>query len=396
MQKEIKTDNTNSANSGNDKPTIKFSVIEEIEEETIPQLNKKDNQARDWVFVVNNPTQTDEELFEYLKTLVNVRYFVFCKEIGDNGTEHHQGYIEFSAPKRFSTIKKYFSEESIGVNAHIETRYGKRADCVNYVKKIGKFKDKAYTQIGEVFEFGTFSEGGERNDLADIVEMIENNATDEEIRISYPSQYFRYYRNIENIREKYIMQKYLRYENENRPLHITYIWGAAGSGKTRYVMEKHGSGNVFRMTNYGRYGEEKFDGYKCQDVMVFEEFRSGIRMTNMLSYLDIYPLELPARFRNKQACYTKVYLISNIPLNEQYAKIQETEPETWRAFLRRIHEVKQFPLPKPKTAELPDLSNAKNMSIADMLATMGKPIDPPHGNVFGDSDNNDNNGDLPY
>lgn len=33
--------------------------------------------------------------------------------------------------------------------------------------------------------------------------------------------------------------------------------------------------------------------------------------------LDGYPLELPCRYANKQACYTEVYLVSNLPLERR-------------------------------------------------------------------------------
>lgn len=62
----------------------------------------------------------------------------------------------------------------------------------------------------------------------------------------------------------------------------------------------------------------------------------------MLNYLDIYPLELPCRYMNKVACFNKVYITSNIDLDMQYRAIQKESPETWRAFLRRIHKVMYF------------------------------------------------------
>ena len=65
-------------------------------------------------------------------------------------------------------------------------------------------------------------------------------------------------------------------------------------------------------------------------------------MSSMLNYLDIYPLQLPARFHNKTACYTKVFIVSNVPLCEQYPNIQRDNPTTWQAFLRRLLEVYNF------------------------------------------------------
>ena len=57
----------------------------------------------------------------------------------------------------------------------------------------------------------------------------------------------------------------------------------------------------------------------------------------MLNYLDIYPLMLPARYSDRVACYSKVYITSNVPLEDQYGDVQIVHPATWQAFLRRIH-----------------------------------------------------------
>ena len=59
----------------------------------------------------------------------------------------------------------------------------------------------------------------------------------------------------------------------------------------------------------------------------------------MLNYLDIYPLDLPSRYNNKVACYKKVYIISNWPLDKQYNNEKVNDKESYLAFLRRIHKV---------------------------------------------------------
>ena len=71
----------------------------------------------------------------------------------------------------------------------------------------------------------------------------------------------------------------------------------------------------------------------------------------MLKYLDGYPLMLPCRYGDRVACYTKVYLLSNIPMEKQYPNIQLEEPETWRAFLRRFSGVSELLPPNPENPE---------------------------------------------
>ncbi len=41
-----------------------------------------------------------------------------------------------------------------------------------------------------------------------------------------------------------------------------------------------------------------------------------------------------------------MYIVSNLSLKEQYANIQQSEPATWAAFLRRITAVYNFDISK--------------------------------------------------
>ena len=118
-------------------------------------------------------------------------------------------------------------------------------------------------------------------------------------------------------------------------MEVCYISGHTGTGKTRGVLEAHNFIDVYRITDY----KNPFDGYRCQPVIAFDEFRSSLRLKEMLLYCDIYPLELPSRYANKYACYNKVYIISNWALERQYPEAQREDRESWEAFLRRIHKV---------------------------------------------------------
>jgi hypothetical protein len=100
-------------------------------------------------------------------------------------------------------------------------------------------------------------------------------------------------------------------------------------------MEKYGYSNVYAVNNY----KHPFDLYQGESVMLFDEFNSGFRIQDMNNYLDGYPIALPARYNNKQACYDKVYIISNLDLWEQYHHVKIYQRSVWDAFIRRIHKV---------------------------------------------------------
>ena len=315
--------------------------------QTTTEQPKKDSRGRDWIFTINNPVQTEKELFDYLASITNTKYFCFGREKGDGtdgnpaGTEHYQGYIVFSEAKYFSTMKVLFSEPHITPNAHFQHRRGNKRQAHDYVFKIGDYKDKAHTKIGEIYEFGTFTEGGDRSDLTDIMDDIEQNLDDMELSRKHQGRYARHINWADRYKQSVIVKKFGKIRRLD--LEVTYIYGKAGVGKTRSVMDKYGDENVYRITDYDG---NLFDNYNNEDVIIFEEFRSQVRIDIMLNYLDVYPLRLPARYNNKIACFTKVFLITNLPLFDQYKKVQENHPETWQAFLRRIHKVFNFDLSK--------------------------------------------------
>ena len=177
---------------------------------------------------------------------------------------------------------------------------------------------------------------GRRNDLDDLYSMIKDGYSDYQILEVMPESLI-HLDKMERIRQTF---RYEQYKEVFRNVSCHYIYGTTGSGKTRSVVEHFGYTNLYRVTDY----MHPFDSYKGQDVMVFEEFRSGIPFSEMLSYLDGHPVELPCRYFNKHASYTKVYILTNIPLSQQYTGIQMDKPDDWMAFLRRINTVTQvFP-----------------------------------------------------
>lgn len=225
------------------------------------------------------------------------------------------------------------------VGAHLDMCVGTCQENRDYIYKSGKWEnsEKEDTRLeGMQFESGEcpIERPGKRNDLEELKNLLLAGKTNAEIYNTNAS-YMRYASSIDRIRQDLINDKY---KNEWRDLEVTYIHGTTGTGKTRGVMEQYGYANVYRVTDY----QHPFDSYGGQDVIVFEEFRSSLKIQDMLNYLDGYPIVLPCRYNNKQACFHKVFIISNWSLTEQFASVQGDYPETWQAFLRRIHHIKVY------------------------------------------------------
>lgn len=293
----------------------------------------KDTKSRKWQITINNPTEkgyTHDRIKELLKELPQLVYWCMSDEIGENMTYHTHIYIAKENAIRFSTIKKLFPV------AHFEMANGTSIQNRDYVFKEGKWiKDKkADTNLKNTHEeYGEIpiERQGARNDIHDLYDMIKDGMSNYDIMEENPT----YLLQLDKIERARQIVKEEKYKNEFRNLDVRYIFGQTGVGKTRGIMEMYGYVNVFRVTDY----QHPFDNYKGQDVIIFEEYRSGLKIQDMLNYLDGYPLELPCRYANKIACYTKVYIITNIELECQYEEIQKNYKDTWHAFLRRINKV---------------------------------------------------------
>ena len=296
----------------------------------------QDKQSGRYQLTINNPDKNGLSHEEILKTAVQnfktLEYLCMADEKGS--CLHTHVFLCFSSRVRFSKVKKHFPQ------AHIESVKGNVSENIAYIQKSGKWEDdlKHETKIE-----GTFEEWGNRppdsrgknRDMAELYNMVMDGMTNAEI-LATNQDYILQIDKIDKLRTIILTD---RYKNMRRlDLEVTYIYGVTGSGKTRGILDEFGDSNVFRVTDY----QHPFDGYNCQEVLVFDEFRSSLPLRDMLNYADIYPIELGARYSNKYACYNRVFIVSNWSLEKQYPEIQKEDEESWQAFLRRIHRVKVY------------------------------------------------------
>lgn len=296
-----------------------------------------DSQRHAYQLTINNPLKYGFDHSKIREIFANefttTRYFCMADEIGENGTPHTHIYVYFDSRVRFSTVKRKFP------TAHIEVALGGAKENIAYIKKGGKWKD---TKKGETSVKGTFEEWGKQpkqdgksNDLEWLYDRIKEGLSNVEI-YELNNDWILQGDKIDRARLNYLEEKN---KTERRlDIKVIYIYGATGTGKTRGIFEENNGESICRVTDY----KHPFDSYKMENVIVFEEFRSSLPISDMLNYLDIYPIVLPARYANRFAGYHKVYLVSNEALETQYSNVQQDNPETWKAFLRRIHEVRVY------------------------------------------------------
>lgn len=296
-------------------------------------------QSRKWSLVINNPQECGLDhsgIVEILRKF-SPAYFCMADEIATTGTYHTHIFLYSPSPIRFSTVKNRFP------TAHIDKTYGSAKENRDYIRKEGKWAetDKAETKVPDTFlEWGDMPAEKEEKapQMYKLIQEVRDGISTANIIEGSPNLAFRV-RDIDTLRQTLLSD---RYASENRKIEVWYIFGASGTGKTRGIYERHDAKDICRITNYRNGRGISFDGYTGQDVLVYEEFHSQIPIEDMLNYLDIYPLSLPARYSDRVACYTRVYITSNLPLEKQYRSVQWDSLETWRAFIRRIHKVLEY------------------------------------------------------
>lgn len=295
-----------------------------------------DSRSRKWQATINNPENaglTHDKLKEILGGMKSVIYWCMADEIGENGTYHTHVYLQGKDAIRFSTVQKKLAP------GHVEMCKGTALQNREYISKTGKWEnDKKH----ETCVDGTFEEWGEmpverqgaRNDLADIYSMIKQGMTNYQIMEQEPDIMLQLDK-LDKVRQTFRDEQYKDLWVDK---YVEYVYGDTGTGKTRSIMEKYGYRNVYRVTDYSH----PFDSYEGQDVILFEEFRSSLSLGDMLKYTDGYPCVLPCRYVNRQACFSKIYICTNIPLTEQYPLVRRDFEKDYKAFIRRIKVIKEY------------------------------------------------------
>lgn len=304
-------------------------------------------QSRKWQLTFNNPAEhgfTHDAIVEAIENLASVVYWCLCDEVGSEGTYHTHLYIVFQNPKAHTVIANAFpgahrenvkgtSQQNRDYVLKDGEKYNKQPDgSYDYVDSSGK-RHQGKNHSDTFLEWGDMprEQQGKSKDVEKIYALLKDGADNLEIVEAVPSAML----NLEKVDRTRSMLRDHEYANTWRELDVTYVFGKTGAGKTRSVMDKFGYGNCYRVTDY----KHPFDTYDGQDVLIFEEFRGGLKHGDMLNYLDGYPLLLPCRYFNRQACYTRVFIITNVPPDEQYLNVDRASRE---AFFRRIHRVIEY------------------------------------------------------
>lgn len=279
----------------------------------------QDTQARGWMLTLPEEHYPRERVEELLAK-DSYSYVGQLEEGGKTAYRHWQIFLQTKSPTRFSTLKNLLAK------AHIEQRRGTIAQAVAYVtKEDSRVPDEPPLEWGEIRGLSQ----GKRSDLDELRELaLASDMSYDELLSEVPAAS----RHHQMTKELLGVRARREYGRALRDVQVTWVWGAPGIGKTRAVYDWFDPTDFYRVTDYSH----PFDGYDGEKVLVLDEFRGQLSRPLLFNLLDRYPMELPARYSNRQAAFTRVVIVSNFS-PERISR--DWDDRSQRALLRRIHEV---------------------------------------------------------
>jgi len=279
--------------------------------------------AKHWCFTLNSyDSLLDPSLWPH------VTYVIYQEEIGENGTPHLQGYVQFAKTRTLATVR---SLDGL-VGAHFEIAKGSPEQNKNYCSKDD-------TRIDGPYEYGELAAGqGARSDILSVKNAIDNGASRAELYEHHFSTFLRLEKGFSN---------YKRFKQAVRDFktEVFLFVGTPGTGKTRTVMNLARYLGTYYKVMAPKGSGVYFDDYDGQDVIVIDEMDGNFcTPTFMNSLCDRYPFVLPVHGAAGSQMTSKYILITS-----------NYHPKFWwkkhniQSFMRRVTFTFKFlPLSPPR------------------------------------------------
>lgn len=263
--------------------------------------------ARSVVFTLNNFTETE------LKGVLDwaCSYLVVGEEVGESGTPHLQGYVEWGRSVRFTTMK------NLNNRIHWEKRKGTAKQAADYCKKGEQSKAEweehnvlgpNYGKNAKVHELGEISSQGERKDLDEVKEAILSGRKVDDIVLEQPMLFHQYGRTLNKIEDLAMRKKYRNFMTKG-----IWYYGPTGVGKSHAAFEGYTPETHYVLPN----DREWCDGYTQQETVIINDFRGHIKYEELLMMVDKWPYTLCRRGREPLPFMSKTVIITSSLSPEQ-------------------------------------------------------------------------------
>lgn len=227
------------------------------------------SKARSYVFTLNNYTQGEVAIVRNI--LTDAKYGIFGYEVGESGTPHLQGYVQFPNPRSFAAVKKLFrAGDSAASRVHIEVAKTTQS-AIEYCKKEGRFE-----------EFGDppmtpKEKGAAEKERWKVNLLLAKKGREDELD---PKVQFLHARTIDYVRQKELRSRVL----VDTEFKMYWLHGPTGTGKSRMARSSFPGAYIKSCNKW-------WDGYKDHSVVIIDDFDKchEVLIYYIKIWLDRYP-----------------------------------------------------------------------------------------------------------
>lgn len=257
----------------------------------------KSAMGKNWIFVINNYTDKDEKWCNE----VICSYIVVSKEVGEKGTPHLQGFIQFDKNCRLSALKK------LHATAHWEIAKADSERNVNYVKKVDS---ELLTERGQRRSATLRALKARDRWEAAVTSAKAGNFEDIEadMRVRYYNTWKRIYedapRSLETI---------------DGDLDNLWIYGPTGTGKSKMAREKFPEAYIKNLNKW-------WCGYNHEETVIIEEYHPDSKLNHFIKiWADRYPFR--GEYKGGSAMFRpkRIVVCSNYTIEECFTGV-DLEP----------------------------------------------------------------------
>ena len=288
--------------------------------------------SKNWCFTINNPDHLLDSPTR--PSWAGASYVVYQQEKGEDGTVHYQGYVEFTARKRLTALKK------VNPRAHWEARKGSQTDAINYCKKEDT-RQAGPWEIGAPAE----TQQGKRTDLDAIGQQIIAGTSLREIAMEHPGAYMQYGKGMRDLQAQ-IAESYNHDGTRGE-----WYWGEPGTGKSRKAREENPDAYIKSQNKW-------FDGYGGEKVIILDDLDTNALGHHLKIWADRYACPGEVKGSTVNLVHEKIIITSNYSIDDLWP-----EDEQMRDAIKRRFKVTHFNKPIGGMAVTPPDGLARSLTL---------------------------------
>jgi len=258
--------------------------------------------SRTWVFTINNYTDEHIDGLHTHWIMDSVRYLVFGKETGDQGTPHLQGYVEYDCQRTRAQVAKKLP------GAYLAIRQGTAAQAADYCKKDGDFEE-----FGDISDSAADKTRKAKAAYGDIVKHAEDGDLNW-VKENYPKVYLQWKPRLEDIA---MPKTSILPEIDNE-----WWVGPTGTGKSRLLWERY-------PIHFQKELNKWWCGYKGEEIVAIEEWSPKNECTGsqLKIWADRYPFTGQIKGGSlKKIRPLKIIVLSNYTIEECFPAKEDHLP----------------------------------------------------------------------